>query len=145
MDPRGYFQTEPDGLAPNDLNTIICNGSGGIMPHISPDINPDRLRCGVRGCQIQHEMSHIADALKANPSVCMTRFGPKPFGTLVRPSSVEEKLIGEIEGYKIEGECLSKLLQDASCDCKDVLQAELGGVDAKRSEYRTKLYNLRRR
>lgn len=145
IDPKGYYQTEPDGLAPYNKNTIICDGKGGITTQLSPNMNADRLRCGVRHCNLQHELSHLADAMRANASVCVTRFWPKPERTLVRPSTDEEAFVGEIKGYGVEGKCLAQLARGASCDCKGVLEKEIGGVGDKETEYRTKLYNLRRR
>lgn len=125
IDPTGWYST--GGMYDGAINTIICDGSGGIIPVLVP-LDEGNRRCGVGECETAHEESHIKDVRKANPSVCVG----KPRGTTVVADGREESKRTESRAFAVEIACLRRKLSAASCDqyCKLVLQHRIDQLDS---------------
>jgi RHS repeat-associated protein len=65
-DPFGLWKNTGKPAA-SDINTIVCNGSGGIAVQIPTDQD---LSCGIGNCIWRHENQHRREALASNPGVC---------------------------------------------------------------------------
>lgn len=135
IDPYGLEAFGSRELAEPWRNTIICDGSGGIVVQVPLDISPNRLRCGVRDCKAEHENYHLGQALKRSPNICL---GQRR-GAVVPALEQAERVKEEINAHGIEINCLLKKLKNSSCDCKDTLEQEIGEVSDEREKYRRKL------
>jgi RHS repeat-associated protein len=136
-------QTDPRGLSPftygrptPGMPTVVCNGSGGIIPHI-PKWGDPYDRC-LRDCVRQHEVSHIVDI-----RAIARRTGSKPCSGKAHGVSVgiyDTVLYGQSEyrGHSSEIACLRRKLESVSdCDeCKPVLLQRLNRVQQERQRFR---------
>jgi uncharacterized protein RhaS with RHS repeats len=118
IDPRG-LQAATGGPAPPNVNTVVCNGRGGIRIQIgSPP--PAQAACAEQ-CMRAHEQQHIRDLNAANPRVCKGIAD----GIIVGFSSDNPKQTAttEIAASNVEIVCLKKLLQQSACEdnCKKSL------------------------
>jgi len=120
VDRLGLYRTKGD-LADPKLNTIVCNGSNGIMIQV-PNSNFDGLEtlCGVKDCVKSHERSHLNEADVRNPGVCNNR----PAGTQVYFSSGEQQ-DSEYTAYSQQIRCLKRKLKKAQCACESTLNQAL--------------------
>jgi hypothetical protein len=85
-------------------NTVKCEG-GKPVPQIG---DPDPR---LKKCQLAHEQSHIDDIIRENGDICKGVAN----GTIVIPSSPEEKQNSERKAYKEQLECLKKLICNKGC------------------------------
>lgn len=116
-DPLGLW-----GIAPPDanINTITCDGSGGITPQIV-NKNPKRFKC-VGDCTREHEESHAEDALAAAPDICKGQ----PRGVIVGFTSDQERVASEHKAFYRSLECLGRLLAGSGLGCcTDEIEAEI--------------------
>ncbi len=107
-----------DGPADASLNTIVCDGSGGVRVQLSNANDPTSFAC-VGDCITPHENSHKADALKANPKVCQGVAD----GSQLNFGSGEQKP-SEIKASQVEIDCL-KAKKSPSKACKPHIKARL--------------------
>jgi RHS repeat-associated protein len=114
VDPTGFlWETRhvlPEG---SPLNTIVCDGQGGITSHVgSPGYTENQVKA-YRDCIQAHENVHRMDALQSDSHICEG----KPQGTLVAPADKPTKFDTEMRAHFAEVECLKKKLQDCDeCD-----------------------------
>jgi RHS repeat-associated protein len=114
-DPFGLWKNTGKPAA-SDINTIVCNGSGGIAVQIPTDQD---LSCGIGNCIWRHENQHRREALASNPSVCRN----VAKGIQVDFSNDQEGKASEIAASTIEIDCLEAALKKAKCDhCKEDIQ-----------------------
>lgn len=110
-------------------STILCDGRGGISAYISPRQD---TRCGIGDCVREHEMSHRADALRANRSICRNADGrPYPLFTQVWNTGAAERIATEMRAYNVQLACLENKLAAEACEgpCRDLLYDEIRGVE----------------
>jgi len=111
VDPLGLFMALPGRIPSSGITTIVCDGRGGVTPWIDfpPDKSLQDQKCQVH-CAQEHEKSHARDAVASNPNVC---FG-QPYGTLVVPSTIDERNESEYVAYSVTVTCLEGELASAS-------------------------------
>jgi hypothetical protein len=95
MDFNGLWTV--GGPANPTLNTIVCDGKGGIRAQIGSNFPPVLLPC----VQV-HEQSHAYEALAANPGICVGQGD----GIQVLFSSAAEQKASEIQASLNEIFCL---------------------------------------
>jgi hypothetical protein len=113
------------------LNTIVCDGSGGIRVQMSNANDAAAFAC-VGDCIIRHEQSHRADALASNADVCK---GSKD-GTQVNMSSVAEQKPSEIKASQVEIDCLNAKKPTASKECKPIIDGRITQMIAYRDSFK---------
>lgn len=111
IDPRGLQAAIGEPAKPG-VNTIVCNGSGGIRIQIGGP-PPPQAKCAEE-CMLLHERRHIRDVTADNPRVCEG----VPDGIKVGFShGSKQEAATEIAASNIEIECLKKLKnKKGSCD-----------------------------
>ena len=119
-----------DGPADRAINTIVCDGSGGIRVQMSTGNDPAGTAC-VGDCVRKHEGSHRADALATNATVCKE----KADGSQVN-CTVEEQKPTEIKASQVEIDCLNAKLPAAGTDCRPAIQARIRTMTAYRDSFR---------
>jgi RHS repeat-associated protein len=104
IDPSG-MQSLGNGPADPNKNTIVCNGRGGIRPHIGDHGKlPPGADC-IEPCMIAHEEIHIGFVLGVNPTVCYGVID----GIKVIPWNKKVGAEGEIPATIVEIVCLQNL------------------------------------
>ncbi len=118
-----------NGPANPALNTIVCDGSGGIAVQAGATGNAQQTAC-LRDCIVRHEESHRADALAENANICNGKragsqllFGPGQQG----PS--------EIRASNVEIGCLRAKLPRASDVCRPIINARITQMEAYRDSF----------
>lgn len=113
------------------VNTIVCDGSGGIEPAILP-VGPSAKSCGLYDCVMAHEQSHASDALRSNPRLC----AGKQRGTQIRILSNETRRQTEIDASNVEIECLkSKLMQNKCGPCDEIINNRIKRMENYRDSF----------
>jgi RHS repeat-associated protein len=125
IDPTGLFHVGPP--LPTQ-NTVICDGKGGFKVQIGGQ-NIRREPCLIE-CAEAHERQHIQDLQVVAPNVCKGQ----PYAHTVRPSNKEEKRRLEMNGYKVEIECLRNKLECG--DCNEVAQERINQLESEREQYK---------
>ncbi|MDZ4860202.1 MAG: RHS repeat-associated core domain-containing protein [Candidatus Hydrogenedentes bacterium] len=104
-DPFGLWTWTTEPGPPPNMNTIVCDGVGSIVPVLNDA--KGNLSCGIGDCLREHEKSHAEDALKAVPDICKD----KEYGTLVVNYNPEERAASERKACDRETECLDDELK----------------------------------
>ncbi len=105
------------GPVDTTINTIMCDGDGGMEPSIWPWQEP----CIVE-CTREHEMVHIADALKENPRVCANKArGLQIYFTVLTVDATE------CRASKASRACAIRKLLEQKCEggCREALRSYL--------------------
>ena len=101
IDNLGFFswvpninpKTKKPAPPPKKLNTIVCDGKGGIEVQIGSDNGYQDQKCCVN-CMKEHEKFHIEDVKNRNPNVCKDAEGnPLPKGTGIKAQGAPCALI----------------------------------------------------
>jgi hypothetical protein len=119
-----------DGPADRSINTIVCDGAGGIRVQTGTGNDPAGFAC-VGDCVIRHEASHRADALAANATVC----NGKDNGSQVNFTTAEQGP-SERKAAQVEIDCLNAGLPTASAACRPTFQARITRMIAYRDSFR---------
>ena len=67
---HAFLQRWSIGAPVPGINTIVCNGSGGIKVQAGATGNAQQTKC-LKHCIIQHEKSHRGDALAENSKIAV--------------------------------------------------------------------------
>lgn len=121
-DPYGLWAT--GGKAPANVNTIVCDGAGGIKVQTGATGDAAQSKC-LTGCIIKHEESHKSDALAANPDVCKG----KPAGARVNASDAKEAKASELAAYTVETNCLKGQLKSCKKECKAIIEQRIKQIE----------------
>jgi len=109
--------------APPDINTIVCNGKGGIRVQLADYYNllPDFRRC-LADCTRMHENLHIKQALSFNAQICRGSAD----GIQVTFSNGIEQDVTEIAAYTLSIKCLEEKKKKEKCShCRDLQQGDI--------------------
>lgn len=124
---KGQWTTAPPDPT---LNTIVCDGTGGIDIQIGSPGPPDVFKC-VGDCMRQHEQYHRREALADSPRVCKG----KAHGVLVGPTSLQQQAATETAAIAIEIDCLKKKAQSAGCNCKKEIDDRVKRLERYREKF----------
>jgi RHS repeat-associated protein len=127
VDPLGRAKRPPTHRVgpPNpNINTIVCNGKGGIAIQTGDPNNPPS-RC-VMQCVLEHEATHLRNALKTAPAICVGQ----PAGVTVANADDAARWRSELAAYQVSVECLSKCPcdPDAVRHRNDILNIMIPGL-----------------
>lgn len=128
--PRLLQRWSVDGPAVPGLNTIVCNGSGGIRVQLGNTGNADQTRC-LSDCMQSHEESHRADALAANHELCKD----KASGSQVNTAAGTEQKATEIKASNAELACLRPQVPRVGEVCKRIIEARIRQMEAYRDSF----------
>jgi hypothetical protein len=120
-----------DGPSDASLNTIVCDGSGGVRVQLGNVGNADQTRC-LSDCVRQHEGSHRSDALAANANLCRD----KADGSQVLMDGRPEQQASEIAASNVEIACLQGRLPTADATCRPIITARITQMEAYRDSFR---------
>jgi len=98
------------------INTIVCDGAGGITTQLGAVGDANHVRCR-RDCVETHEQSHRADALYENSNICKGEAA----GRTVRPRRGNQKKETERFASSAEIDCLTIKLPTADAVCRPIL------------------------
>jgi RHS repeat-associated protein len=110
VDPTG-LQWQTGGPEDPNVNTIICNGQGGIEVQIV-----DTDTC-ITDCERAHEEKHKRDALASAPHICRNA----PSGTSILVFGPQRNAT-EIAASAIEILCLQKKLKKGCDNCRQDIE-----------------------
>jgi hypothetical protein len=113
------------------INTIVCNGSGGITTQLGATGNADQTRC-LKDCIESHEQSHRADALAEKANIC----SGVAAGKTVRPDAGAQQKATEIKASNAEINCLTPQLPKVGEVCKNIMQARIKQMEAYRDSFK---------
>jgi len=142
IDNLGFFswvpninpKTKKPAPPPKKLNTIVCDGKGGIEVQIGSDNGYQDQKCCVN-CMKEHEKFHIEDVKNRNPNVCKDAEGnPLPKGTGIKAQGVAVPYWKhEIEAHKKEIKCLNETLKELKKtkkgSCKKTIERRINAVN----------------
>jgi uncharacterized protein RhaS with RHS repeats len=126
-DPLGLFTTT-GSVAPPNVNTIVCDGSGDIVAQVAPLPPLDQFCLG--DCIRKHEQSHVDDALHQSATLCVG----KPKGTWVLFSNIPEQKASEIKASQAEIACLKKKSLCTNCD--NAIKSRIKQIEKYRDTFR---------
>jgi len=109
------------------------------VPKMAPLSELD-AKCGVGGCVLEHEMSHIRDFKPFEKRLCRA-FGPhEAIQMTARPQAQSEA-----NAYQVSVDCLNRLLRDKDCDqgCKARLRQLIADAERRRDEWKSEVDRLR--
>lgn len=137
-DPTGLQPRATGALPPEGMNTIVCDGKGGITDWLDMrDLTIREQQCAHK-CAKVHEMVHARDSLALDPNVCKDQ----PFGSEVALAPGSERLRNEDEyrAYKASAACFRREPTTSSAArlkcCKDYWERF-----AEHDEYMRDLYH----
>ena len=130
VDARGLWKNTHEPADPN-LNTIVCDGHGGIRPQIGGPGTPQQKEC-YGDCMLLHEESHRRDALKSNPKVCKGAAD----GIQIGYSNAQEQSASEIAASKVDIDCMKKKLKGACDTCKPLLDDRIKQLESFRDSFK---------
>ena len=122
---RGIAPDPSHPIKPGE-KTIVCDGHGGIRPHVEKLPNPQDEEC-LASCIVEHEKVHAEDFLRRDKQVC----AGMPDDTPLLISDAELKKATELKAYQKEKECLLKKLdgEGPRGECRPFLEARLQRVN----------------
>ncbi|MCL7412006.1 MAG: DUF4157 domain-containing protein [ANME-2 cluster archaeon] len=126
-----FLQRWSIGAPVSGINTIVCNGSGGIDVQAGATGNAQQTKC-LKQCIVQHEKSHRADALAENAKICNSQAS----GKTVRPDNGTQRKKTEIKASNVEITCLNNTLPKASGTCKPIIKARITQMKAYRDSFK---------
>jgi hypothetical protein len=112
------------------INTIVCDGSGGITTQLGATGNADQTRC-LRDCIEEHEQSHRTDALAENANIC----SGVTAGRTVRPNAGTQRNQTEIRASNVEIACLRGKLPTADATCRPIINSRITQMEAYRDSF----------
>jgi uncharacterized protein DUF4157 len=92
------------------INTIICDGSGGISVQLGNTGTADQTAC-LSDCMKKHEETHKADALADNAKICDGQSANR----IVTFDTQAERSATEIKSSNAEIDCLKAKPETAKC------------------------------
>lgn len=123
------------GPPARDINTVVCDGNGGIRIQISGNA-PGPLDC-IIDCLRAHEQEHINQIQRAAPGICQGQ----PPGTTVRFSDPTEQAVNEVRASEVELNCLRSL--DKRCparpSCDSTIASRIRQMEEYRDRFRQRL------
>ena len=133
VDPLGLWRNTHKPADPK-LNTIVCDGKGGIRPQIGSPGTPEQQTC-YGDCMLQHENSHKSDALASKPLICKGAAN----GIQIGFSNQQEQSASEIAASTAEINCLnSKKQQNNTCgNCKPLIDQRINQMEGYRNGFQT--------
>jgi RHS repeat-associated protein len=112
------------------INTIVCDGKGGVRPSLSD--KEEKCGCGPgKKCAVEHEKSHIEDVLAENPDICKG----KKDGVQVYTYSTKQLNASERKAYDKEIECVKENAADFTKECSTSAEDYIKELQEKRKEY----------
>jgi hypothetical protein len=113
------------------INTIVCDGSGGVATQIGYIGNATETAC-LRDCVEVHENSHKSDAIAANANIC----NGATAGNTVRADAGAQQKATEIKASNAEIACLQAKLAGASATCKPIITARITQMEQFRDSFK---------
>ncbi len=98
------------GAATPGINTIKCDGKGGIVVQAEGTGNAVQTAC-LKDCIIRHEESHKTDALAANAKICKGATS----GNIVTVNTAAERKATEVKASNVEVNCLKAKPETKAC------------------------------
>jgi RHS repeat-associated protein len=124
VDPTG-LQWRTGGPEDPNVNTIVCNGQGGINVQIV-----DTDTC-ITDCERVHEEKHIRDALAANSHICRNA----PRGTSILVFGPQRNAT-EIAASALEILCLQKKLKKGCDSCRQDIEDRIRTMRTYRDSFK---------
>jgi hypothetical protein len=112
------------------VNTIVCDGSGGVRVQLGATGNADQTAC-LSDCMRRHEESHRADALASNASIC----NGEGANRIVTVDTQAERSATEIRASNVEIACLRAKLPTASATCRPIITSRITQMEAYRDSF----------
>lgn len=127
-DPSGLYVYYPPDPS---INTVVCDGSGGLIPQI-PKWGEPYDKC-LGDCMREHEVVHILDLLRAGSNACAGR----PAGTVITFDTLRQVRESERRALQHEIDCLrKKKSQVTNCDeCKQAIDDRIKQLQTTKSQY----------
>jgi hypothetical protein len=124
VDPLG-LQVFPPNPA---LNTVVCDGKGGMITQLSDRLTPQQERC-ISNCLLVHEFSHVDDFFADGSAMTVCKNQPKG----VRPGMANAGA-SETKAYGVELKCLRDTLGNlSSChECRPVIERRIRDIKQNR-------------
>jgi hypothetical protein len=116
------------GTASAGINTIKCDGSGGIVVQAQGTGNAAQTAC-LKDCIVKHEESHKADALAANAKIC----DGAAAGNIVTVDTAAERKATEVKASNVEIDCLRARPETAAC--KTIIASRITQMIAYRDSF----------
>jgi RHS repeat-associated protein len=118
------------------VNRAVCDGSDGMTPRLvrAPD-EAKQIQCGSKDCVSEHEESHIADILAANPKVCK---GAK-YGMIPAWRDPQDYHASEVKANNAEIKCLWGKMKGACTDCKTFLFDKISEAESDRDFHKKQM------
>lgn len=113
------------------INTIVCDGSGGITTQIGNVGNADATRC-LSDCVEAHEQSHRADALAEKANIC----SGEASGRTVRPNAGAQRNATEIKASNAEIACIRPQIPRVGEVCKGIMERRITQMEAYRDSFK---------
>jgi hypothetical protein len=120
-----------NGPANSALNTIVCDGSGGIRVQLGGTGDADQTRC-LSDCMRRHEESHRADALAADANLCKG----KADGSQVNMNGTAEQSASEIKASNAEINCLTPQVSKVGPVCKSIIERRIKQMETYRDSFK---------
>jgi RHS repeat-associated protein len=113
------------------INTIVCDGKGGIEVQIGTANDAEALKC-TKGCIEAHERSHMADALAFDKNICKDVAKGRIPGFLDQ----KERSESEIKASNVEITCLEAELKKCPAECKDTIKRRIKQMEEYRDGFK---------
>jgi RHS repeat-associated protein len=129
-DPMGLWKNTGKP-ANRNINTIVCNGQGGIGVQLGAQGTPEQAKC-LGDCMRAHENSHKLDLLASNPTICKGSVA----GIQVAFSNVTEQKDSEIRALAVEIICLLNKEKAGCGPCKQIIDDRIKQIRAYRDSFK---------
>jgi hypothetical protein len=113
------------------LNTVVCDGTGGLRVQVGVIGNADETGC-LSDCVRQHEQSHLADAVAAKPDICKSQAA----GGVIGATPGGEQNATEFKASNVEIACLQGKQAAADAKCKPIITARITQMKAYRDRFK---------
>ncbi|MGH7525493.1 MAG: DUF4157 domain-containing protein [Gemmatimonadales bacterium] len=120
-----------NGPAIARLNTIVCNGAGGIRVQLGSTGNADQTRC-LSDCMRSHELSHAGDALGSDKDICKGKVS----GSQINTAGGAERKATEIKASNAELGCLRPQVAKVGVVCKKIIEARIKQIEGYRDSFK---------
>jgi hypothetical protein len=110
------------------VNTIVCDGKGGIRVQLGATGNAAQTAC-LSACMQKHEESHRADALAANAQICKGVSADR----IVTIDTAAERKATEVKASNVEISCLKAHKADAKCE--PIVKARISQMEKYRDSF----------
>jgi len=113
------------------INTIVCDGKGGVTTQLGATGNADQTRC-LKDCMEAHEQSHRSDALAEKANIC----SGVAAGKTVRADAGAQQKATEIKASNAEIDCIKPQVPKVGEVCKKIMQDRISQMEKYRDSFK---------